>query len=240
VTSFVIPAHNEVRLIGPTIEALHAAARACGGPYEIIVADDDSTDSTADVAALAGARVVPVKARQIAVVRNAGARAARGDRFVFVDADTIVSTPVLQAVAEAFDGGAIGGGAPARFDGRVPLYGRAGLWTWLAIQRLFGLAAGSLLFATRQAFEACGGFDETRFVAEDVELSWRLRRQGRFVIVREPVVTSGRMVRAYGTLEALRLLGGLLRPGSDRRRSGHWYLDRREDPGAIDSARRKW
>jgi glycosyltransferase involved in cell wall biosynthesis len=231
VTSFIIPAHNEERLIGPTIEALHAAAHTRGIPYEIVVVDDDSTDTTADVAARAGARVVHVKARQIAVVRNAGARAACGDRFVFVDADTIVPAAVVEAVTAALDSGAAGGGAPARFDGRVPLYGHAGLWTWLAIQRLIGLAAGSLLFATRQAFDACGGFDETRFVGEDVELSWRLRRQGRFVVVREPVITSGRMVRAYGWTEALRLFAELLRPGADRRRSGHWYRKRRDDPG---------
>lgn len=233
-TSFIIPAHNEERLIGPTIEALHSAARAGGLTYEIIVADDGSTDATSDVAARSGARVVHVQARQISVTRNAGARAARGDRFIFVDADTIVSAHVLRAVAEAFDGGAVGGGAPARFDGRVPLYGYAGLWTWLAIQRVFRLAAGSLLFATRHAFEACGGFDETRFVGEDVELSWRLRRQGRFVIVREPVVTSGRMVRAYSAIETMGLMAGMLRFGPSflRQRTGHWYRERREDPGA--------
>jgi cellulose synthase/poly-beta-1,6-N-acetylglucosamine synthase-like glycosyltransferase len=237
VISFVIPAHNEARLIGRTIEALHAAARACDCAYEIIVVDDDSTDTTADVAARSGARVVHVTARQIAVVRNAGARAACGDRFVFVDADTMVPVSVLRAVAEAFDRGAVGGGAPARFDGLVPLWGRLAVWMWLALQRLFRVASGCLLFTTREAFEACGGFDQMRFVGEDVELSWRLHRQGRFVIVGEPVVTSGRMVRAYGAVEALGLFASLLRPGADRRRSGHWYRERREDPGAIDSPR---
>ena len=212
-TSFVVPAHNEEHLIGRTIEALHAAARACGIPYEIVVVDDESTDSTAEAAARAGARVVRVAARQIAVVRNAGARAARGDRFVFVDADTIVPAPALRAVHEAFDGGAIGGGAPARFDGPVPLWGRLGLWMWLALQRAAKLASGCLLFATRGAFEACGGFDETLFVGEDVDLSWRLRRCGRFVIIRDAVVTSGRMVRAYSLVETLGLSVGALRFG---------------------------
>jgi hypothetical protein len=78
-------------------------------------------------------------------------------------------------------------------------------------------------------------FDETRFVGADVDLSWRLRRQGRFVVIREPVVTSVRMVRIHGAFEALGLLAGLLRPGSDRRRSGRWHRKRRDDPGAIDS-----
>jgi len=241
VISFVIPARNEERLLGRTIEALHAAACDGGTPYEIIVVDDDSSDTTADVAARSGARVVHVNARQIAVVRNAGARAAQGDRLVFVDADTIVPAPVLRAMDEALAGGAVGGGAPARFDGRVPVYGRLLNWMWLAIQRVGTLASGCFVFATREAFDACGGFDETLFVAEDADLSRRLGRRGRFVILREGVVTSGRMVRAYSAIEATGLIAGMLRHGPSlfRRRTGHWYRERREDPGAIDSGRRE-
>ena len=232
--SVIIPAHNEARLIGSTIEALHAAARACGEPYEIIAVDDDSTDATAEAAAAAGARVVAVKARQIAAVRNAGAREARGDRFVFVDADTIVTPAALRHVIVAFAEGAVGGGAPVRFDGPVPLWGRVGIRLWLMVQRFAGLASGCLLFATREAFEACRGFDATLFVAEDVELSRRLRQQGRFVIIGEPVVTSGRMVRSFGFWEMAGIALGALRHGFvfHRRRTGHWYLARREAPPA--------
>jgi glycosyltransferase involved in cell wall biosynthesis len=240
VISFIIPAHNEARLIGGTIDALHAAARASGEPYEIIAVDDDSTDGTADAAAHAGARVVSVKARQIAAVRNAGALAARGDRFVFVDADTLVTPAVLREVIAAFSSGAVGGGAPARFDGPVPLWGRAGRLLWLMLQRLAGLASGCLLFATRQAFEACGGFDGTLFVAEDVELSRRLRRTGPFVVVRESVVTSGRMVRAFGFWELVGIAARGLRhgPSFHLHRTGHWYVARREGPPPTDSSGR--
>ena len=230
--SFIIPAHNEARLIGSTIAALHEAARASGEPYEIIAVDDDSTDSTAEAALRAGARVVAVKARQIAAVRNAGAREARGDRFVFVDADTIVTPEALRHVIAAFAGGAVGGGAPVRFDGPVPLWGRAGIRLWLMVQRVAGLASGCLLFATREAFEARGGFDPGLFVAEDVDLSRRLRRLGRFVIIGEPVVTSGRMVRSFGFWEMAGIALGALRHGFlfHRRRTGHWYVARREPP----------
>ena len=44
-----------------------------------------------------GARVVPVAYRQIAATRNAGARAALGDAFVFVDADTLIGADVVAA-----------------------------------------------------------------------------------------------------------------------------------------------
>ena len=76
--SFIVPAYNEERLLGRTLAAIHTAARELGRPYELIVADDASTDGTAAVACESGARVVGVRFRQIARVRNAGAAAAVG------------------------------------------------------------------------------------------------------------------------------------------------------------------
>src|SRR5262249_9444805 len=50
VLSFIVPAHNEEQLLGRTLAAIHAAARASGESYEIIVADDASTDATSAIA----------------------------------------------------------------------------------------------------------------------------------------------------------------------------------------------
>src|SRR5688500_15680718 len=119
--SFIIPAHNEERLIGRTLAAVHAAAGALNEPYAVIVADDASTDATAAIAEGAGARVVRVHNRQIAATRNAGAREARGDLFLFVDADTVVTARVVRAAVRALRRGVVGGGCVFRFDGRVPL-----------------------------------------------------------------------------------------------------------------------
>ena len=228
--SFVIPAHNEERLLGSTLVALHAAAHAVGEPYELIVVDDDSTDTTPVVAQRHGARIVAVRHRQIAAARNAGAAAALGEQLLFVDADTQVSARVLGAAIQAMRNGAVGGGARMRFDGRVPLYGRALAWLWHWIQRAGNLAAGSFIFCTREAFEAAGGFNQTLFAAEDVALSRRLQRLGRFVIVREIVETSGRTVRSYSGAEALGMtLDFLLHaPRYLKGRRGYWYRQRRE------------
>ncbi len=230
--TFIVPAHNEERLIARTLTALHAAARDVNQPYEIIVVDDASTDATAAVAARQGARVVSVNHRRIAAVRNAGAAQAQGDLLVFVDADTGVPSAVLGAAVDAVRAGAVGGGARVRFDGHVPLYGRALAWSWGWLQRLGHLAAGCFIFCTRQAFQAAGGFDETLYTAEDAVLSRRLGRLGRFVIVPEMVVTSGRTVRSHSGFEALRVVAGfILRgPRAFRTRHGPWYRERRDDP----------
>lgn len=120
--SFVIPAHNEAELIGRTLSTLHESARAAGEPYEIIVADDASTDGTGARALSHGARVVAVNFRRIAATRNAGARETTGELLFFVDADTIVPARAVRVAVHALRSGAIGGGAAVRFDGTVPLY----------------------------------------------------------------------------------------------------------------------
>jgi glycosyltransferase involved in cell wall biosynthesis len=89
VISFIIPAHNEELLIGHTLNALENAALAVGQPFEVVVVDDASSDRTAAIVYEHGARVVAVSHRQIAATRNAGSRQARGELFVFVDADRI-------------------------------------------------------------------------------------------------------------------------------------------------------
>src|SRR5262245_53133665 len=78
--SFSVPAHDEARLIGATLQCLHDAARSLRLAYEIVVVDDASSDDTAAIARSLGARVLRVEHRHIAATRNAGARVALGER----------------------------------------------------------------------------------------------------------------------------------------------------------------
>ncbi|MCL4694185.1 MAG: glycosyltransferase [Candidatus Hydrogenedentes bacterium] len=231
--SFIIPAHNEEQLLGRTLDAIEAAARALGEPYEIVVVDDASTDRTAAIAEEHGARVIRVVHRQIAATRNAGARAANGDMLIFVDADTVVNEAVVRAAVDAMRGGAVGGGCTVRFDGPLPLYGRIMAAIVIPLYRAARLAAGCFVFCTREAFDAVGGFDERLYAAEEAVISRALRRHGRFVVLREPVTTSGRKLRAHSAREILGLLVRLAASGPKaiQRREGLdvWYGERRED-----------
>ena len=204
--SFVIPAHNEAELLSRTLSAIDVAARAVGEPWEVIVVDDASTDRTAEIALEHGAQVIAVNHRQIAATRNAGARAAKGDRLIFVDADTMVTVPAVHAAIRALRKGAIGGGAMVRFDGPVPLYARIMERALLPFFiPLLKLAPGCFLFCMRQAYLAVGGFDESHYWSEEITFSSRLKRLGRFVILREFVITSGRKVRTHSALGLLRV-----------------------------------
>jgi cellulose synthase/poly-beta-1,6-N-acetylglucosamine synthase-like glycosyltransferase len=236
VISFVVPAYNEEELLGATLQALHAAAAAVDEAYEIVVADDASSDATASVARRCGARVIEVTRRQIAATRNAGARAAGGDLLMFVDADTVVSAEVVRAALQALDAGAVGGGAAVRFDGRVPRWAELTLPAFVWAFRVSGLAAGCFLFCTKAAFEAVGGFDEALYAAEEIFMSRALKRHGRFVVLEQAVVTSGRKLRAYTAGELLRMAAPLAFRGwgAVRSRDGLelWYERRRDDPPA--------
>jgi glycosyltransferase involved in cell wall biosynthesis len=239
--SFVIPAHNEDLLIARTLVALREAARSVGEPHEILVVDDASTDRTAAISEAHGARVVHAKHRQISATRNAGARASRGDVLVFVDADTLVSAALVRAALDALRAGAVGGGCTIKFDGPLPAYARVIEPLLVEAFRHASLAAGCFVFCTRDAFDAVGGFDETVYGGEEILMSQALKRHGRFVVLRETVLTSGRKLRAYSASEMFRIMGFLISRGrkSVETRDGldFWYGPRREDPEAGRPAR---
>lgn len=231
--SFIIPAHNEESAIVATIRAIATAAAAAQAPHEIIVVDDASTDRTAEWAASEGARVVPIACRQIAAARNAGARAALGATFVFVDADTLIAADVVVGLRRLMAAGAVGGGAAVRFDEPTPRWVKLVLPASIWLARRLRITGGCFLFCSRAGFEAVGGFDEVLFAAEEIRLCRALRARGDFVILREAVVTSGRKLRTYSGWE---LLGAFARIGlagrtgvHDRSRLGLWYGPRRPD-----------
>jgi len=230
VISFVVPAYNEEKYLGATLASIHDATKAVGEPYEIVVANDASTDGTVAIAEQGAARVVHVQNRQIAATRNAGAKAALGDILIFVDADTRINEKVVRAALAALNAGAVGGGCTVRMD-EGPLWAAMLISVFIVAFRWLKLAAGCFIFVRREAFEAVAGFDETYFAAEEIILSHALKRHGRFVSLREEITTSGRKVRNLPFLKFV-WMGLLLAgqgPGGIRNRRGthFWYDGRR-------------
>jgi len=233
--SFIVPAHNEEAWVGRCVSAIRDGAESLGEPHEIIVVDDASSDATASIALQQGAQVIRVEHRQIAATRNAGARQAHGNILFFVDADTLTNAPAIQSALRAIRAGAIGGGCVPRFEGWLPWWFRL---TEPLIEPAVRLArflpSGTFLFCTRSAFQTAGGFDENYYAAEEVVFVAALKRQGRFAILAEPVVTSGRKMRAHSFLTLARLTARLVFLGSRgvRSRKGleYWYEPERDKP----------
>ncbi|MGH3566573.1 MAG: glycosyltransferase family 2 protein [Pseudonocardia sp.] len=180
--SVVIPARNAATVIAGQLEGL--SRQDYPGAWELIVADNASTDDTAALAAdwaakLPTLRVVPAAARLgINHARNVGAAAARGDFLVFCDADDVATPGWLHAMVEAARGADIIGGHtdhtalnPARarcWRPPVPLDRLSSLFGFLPY------AEGASLGVHSEVFQRLGGFNEDYVGGGDeVEFCWR-------------------------------------------------------------------
>ncbi len=99
--SIIIPAYNESQRLGATLDRVLAYLEACGWKAEILVVDDGSTDSTAELVREYARRRPAVRLLENPgnrgkgySVRN-GMRQASGELLLFTDAD--LSAPIAEA-----------------------------------------------------------------------------------------------------------------------------------------------
>ena len=232
--SVLIPAYNERQLIAATIDSIHQSfTDIARESYEIVVCDNNSTDRTAEIARAARARVVFEPHNQIARARNMAAKAARGQWFIFLDADTQLNPATLRATIAALGSGRTGaGGSVVRLGSdRLGPGARLLVRTWNSISQILKLAAGSYVFCLREAWAETGGFDEGLYVSEEIWFSRELKRwcraQGlKFTILTgAPIVTSARKMHWYSPWELFKQFAVFLIPGTWRKREkcATWY-----------------
>lgn len=194
--SVIIPTLDEERRIGDRLAGL----RACG---EVIVVDGGSRDRTVELArAFPGVRVESAP-RGRAAQMNHGARLAGGDVLLFLHADVTLPAGALKHVEQAFADAHTVAGAFRTWH--VADDGRRAPWLHLADlrSRYSGLPYGDqALFVRREAFWRAGGFPDQPLM-EDLELSRRLRRLGRIVILKSSVRVSGRRFLAHPIRDTL-------------------------------------
>ena len=195
--SFIVPAHNEEALIGEVLDAILASVAHAAGvprhalwlpdtPFEVIVADDGSTDATPAIVGAfadeAGVRLVPCAGRTCAAARNAGAAASGGRVLCFVDADTIVPPAAAQRILHRHEG-----------EGRcLVLYRlvsrepgvRAWLWwSFWGLARSLPLAPAksmpAFMSCDRAHFDRYGPFDERCVITEEWPLTGAAYRHHR-------------------------------------------------------------
>ena len=186
--SVVIPVRNEAARLPNQLDAL--GAQTFEGAWEVIVADNGSTDGTAARAMayadrLPGLQVADASSvRGVSHARNVGASVARGDFFLFCDADDVVTPTWLErmaAAAETCD--AVGG----RLEKLVPAKRAAAplpvsthdLQLWSGF---LPFASGANCGVRASLLRDLGGFDE-RYVSggDDCDFFWRLQLEGHRV-----------------------------------------------------------
>ena len=235
--SIVIPAYNEEKLLGRTLDCIRAATDSIGEcDWELVVCDNNSTDRTTEIARQHGATVVFEPVNQISRARNAGAAAATGDWLVFVDADSQPSAGLFLGVLKSIKGGCLAGGSTVASDD-PSLVMRIPVAVWNAISRMTRWAAGSFIFCDTRVFREMGGFSEELYAAEEIDLSIRLKRvarkEGRSMVIlhRHPLLTSARKAHLYTVREMTgMMLRALLTGGRslrDKKSCYAWYDGRR-------------
>ncbi|MDA1095072.1 MAG: glycosyltransferase [Acidobacteria bacterium] len=238
--SVVVPAYNEETLLGESLRrilvAMDAFGRA-GWSSELIVCNNNSTDRTADIAAAAGARVVFEPVNQISRARNTGAEAATGDWLLFIDADSYPPPDLLSDVVRAIQSGEVmaGGSTVAVDSDHAAVQRIVGFWN--TASRLTRMAAGSFIFCETAVFQEVGGFSQTLYAAEELELFRRLKREARrrhrriVILDQHPLHTSGRKAHLYTARELIRFNLSVLFTGGRALRDPNaahiWYDGRR-------------
>ena len=187
--SVVLPCRNGAATIAAQLEGL--AAQSWAGSWELVVADNGSTDESIQIVEgfrdrLPSLRVVDASTRPGApAALNAGVAASRGGLVAFVNDDDEVDPGWLEAIARGlrhYD--AVGGrleyerlNEPWTIELRERPQ-EAGLLEWGFLDYL-PFAAGASLAVRRELHDSIGGFDEDMVPAgEDLDYCWRLQQAG--------------------------------------------------------------
>jgi len=197
--SIIIPTLNEEKYL-PIL--LSQIKKQNFSDYEIIVADAGSKDRTVEIAKNFGCKVIngglPAKGR------NEGAKIAKGDIFLFMDADNIFFPEIFfEKLLEEFEKRNLGVASfPIYPDGNFfdkICYFFYNFWTKIS-QNFLPHATNSVL-VKKEIFEKIGGFDEEIKLGEDHDFARKGAKISKFGFIEtEPILTSTRRFEKDGRI----------------------------------------
>lgn len=186
--SIVIPTLNEEKYLPQLLNSIQDQTYK---DYEVIVADANSRDNTRRIAEEYGAKVVP--GGKIAQGRNNGAKSALGKYIFFFDADVELPENFLEKVVSEMrerelDVATCDRKPMSKYRSDKVLYDTTNVFF-----RIFALlgkaqAAGFATFIKKVLFEEIEGYDETLVMGEDLEMSERAGRSGKFGVLDSVVI----------------------------------------------------
>mgnify|MGYP001825202635 CR=1 FL=1 len=183
--SVIVPCFDAESTIRETLDSLVGLRPPA---KEIIVVDDHSTDASAELCDSYPVHLIrQMEHRGVAAARNRGASVASGNVLLFVDADIVVPSGLVAALAAAHGDRPDSAGFSVVID---PDFHRGGFFSDYLNRRMYNgfthLRSGVTTLCTscasvlKDAFDRVGGFDEagTRAVNDEATLGWRLAEFG--------------------------------------------------------------
>ncbi len=208
--SIIIPTLNEESVIKKTLIHLKTMENT---DYEIIISDGNSIDKTIDIANQYADRVIVYTGttrQTIAGGRNIGAEVAKGEYFIFCDADISIPNPddFFTEVIAVFKNNPKIVAATARlkvFPEMETVADRFifGVFNWfvMILNNIFGVgvASGEFQFIRKSAFQKVGGFNEAYVAAEDMDMFSKLSKIGKTRFLQNMIVYhTGRRAHKIG------------------------------------------
>ncbi len=202
--SVIVCTLNEEKRIEQCLKSINA--QKFHGKYEVIVADGNSEDKTAEIAESLGARIIIEKKRRISAERQAGAKISKGKYLLFTDADAIVPENWVHENYSFFEKnpetvGQYGSVYFSDVSGIEKKTSKIIMPFFLWLFSLIGMhnAVGSNLSVKKTAFEKINGFDTTFVTCEDLDLFNRLKKTGKIKWnPKSEVKVSARRVKKWG------------------------------------------
>lgn len=198
--SIVIPAYNEEKYIGRTLESVKKLNIPPGWDLEVIVVDGNSVDKTAEIARSYGVKVVQEPHKSIGFARQEGLKHATGEIIAFTDADTVVPVDWLRKHIKALtiDQAVCSFGTYRVTDGRFPYFQITNYLQPLMVAinyHIFktSLAGGQNIACRRKETMQIGGFDKNLALLEDADFAQRMGKIGKVAFLADCIVySSGR------------------------------------------------
>ncbi|MBP1083244.1 MULTISPECIES: glycosyltransferase [Bacillus] len=231
--SIIIPAHNEEKYIGKCLDSILEAAKRCEGKVEIIVVLNRCTDKTEKIAKSYNCITIKNNDKNLSKIRNAGAKIARGEILVTIDADTRMTPKMLDKADKYLSSGRyIGGGVSGTFDRRSLGITVSFLSLAIPVYLKYGTKSVGIFWCYRKDFEAINGFNEKIFMGEDIDFALRLEKLGekrnkRYGTIHFGMITSSRKFDRYGDwylMENPKLREAYLK-GTDSALAKEYYYD---------------
>ena len=203
--SVIIPAANEEKFLPLAFASLEKQTFP-RRDFEIIVSVNGSRDHTFEYAK-AHADGVEYSESPLtpALARNRGAGIAKGDIFVFLDADSTLSPNTLSRIAEVCGGDVAGSVWCAPDTRRLSAQLFMTMKNVAHVTRFHNGVGGGLFFVDARAFRRTGGFSSTKRVSEFQELVARLKQDGvRYTFIADAIATtSTRRFEKEGMLKTI-------------------------------------
>ena len=192
--SVIIPACNEEKYLEDTIKSIKYQNF---NNHEIIVVCDGCTDNTEKIAKKLTDKVVVLKDRKgPAVAKNEGVKLAKHNKLVFLDADTKLTENVLTEISKAIDNNSYGTCKIKPSSNALKHKIMLTFKNYLVSP--FGVSNG-IIFCSKDLFIKAGGFGDVK-KGEDGNLVRKLKKDHRFVILKNPVINSTRRFDQKGYL----------------------------------------